>query len=143
MVICTAFKNNFGICTAFLKNLSYFWFYWSLWYWLLYKRGAEEDKGWFFNFVVWHALSKALRREELCSEPNEMLGAASAPSSLHSWLTKLWVTSRSTKCHPQAATGQWVSLWVCSVIGWLIVYQLGILDLYPIQSDQLLTRVRL
>ena len=55
----------------------------------------------------------------------------------HSWETWEWqgvercrlclrYTSRSAKCHRQAAVGHWVSLCVCSVVGWMIVYQLGI-----------------
>ena len=39
-------------------------------------------------------------------------------------------------CHRRAAVGHWVSLCVCSVVGWLIVYQLGILFLSCSQYSQ-------
>ena len=45
------------------------------------------------------------------------------------WQLCLQDTSLSAKCHRRAAVGHWVSLFVCSVVGWLIVYQLGILSL--------------
>ncbi len=46
----------------------------------------------------------------------------------------------SAKCHRRAAVGQWVSLCVWSVVGWLIeiVYQLGILSLSCSQYSCLL-----
>jgi hypothetical protein len=39
-------------------------------------------------------------------------------------------------CKWQAAVGHWVSLCVCSALGWLIVYQLGILSLSCSQYSQ-------
>ena len=45
------------------------------------------------------------------------------------WQLSLWDTPHSTKCNRQAASGHWVSLCVCSVVGWLLAYQLGILSL--------------
>ena len=39
------------------------------------------------------------------------------------------ISSRSAKCHRRAAVGHWISLCVCSVVGWLMVYQIGILSL--------------
>ncbi len=52
------------------------------------------------------------------------------------WQLCLRDTSRSAKCHRRAAVGHWVSLCVCSVVGWLIVYQLGILSLSCSQYSQ-------
>ncbi len=53
------------------------------------------------------------------------------------WQFCLWDTSRSANCHRRAAVGHWVvSLCVCSVVGWLIVYQLGILSLSCSQYSQ-------
>ena len=52
------------------------------------------------------------------------------------WQLCLQDTSRSAKCHRRAAVGHWVSLCVCSVVGWLIVYQLGILSLSCSQYSQ-------
>ena len=49
------------------------------------------------------------------------------------WQLCLQDTSRSAKCHGGGAVGHWVSLCVCSVVGWLIVYQLGIL-FYPLAN---------
>ena len=40
------------------------------------------------------------------------------------------------KCHRWAAVGYWVSLCVWNVVGWLIVYQLGILPLSCSQYSQ-------
>ena len=47
-----------------------------------------------------------------------------------------WNTSRSAKCHRRAAVGHWISLYVCSVVVWLIVYQFGILSLSCSQYSQ-------
>ena len=52
------------------------------------------------------------------------------------WQLCLQDTSRSAKCHRRAAVGHWVSLCVWSVVGWLIVYQLGILSLSCSQYSQ-------
>jgi hypothetical protein len=52
------------------------------------------------------------------------------------WQLCLRDTSRSAKCHRQAAVGHWVSFYVCSVVGWLIVNQLGILYLSCSQYNQ-------
>ena len=52
------------------------------------------------------------------------------------WQLCLRDTSRNTKCHRGAAVGHWVFLCVCSVVGWLIVYQLGILSLSCSQYSQ-------
>ena len=42
------------------------------------------------------------------------------------WQLCLLDTFRSANWHRRAAVGHWVSLCVCSVVGWLVVYQLGI-----------------
>jgi hypothetical protein len=78
----------------------------------------------------------------------------SEPASEHSFLTvwSLWGnlgwlgvqrwqlclrdTSRGANCHRRAAVGHWVPLCVCSAVGWLIVYQLGILSLSCSQYSQ-------
>ena len=52
------------------------------------------------------------------------------------WQLCLRDTSRSAKCHRRAAVGHWVSLCMWSVVGWLIVYQLGILSLSCSQYSQ-------
>ena len=45
-------------------------------------------------------------------------------------------TSQSANCHQPAAVGHWVSLCVCIVVEWLIVYQLSILSLSCSQYSQ-------
>ena len=45
-------------------------------------------------------------------------------------------TIQFTYFNRQAAVGHWVSLYVCSVVGWLIAYQLGILSLSCSQYSQ-------
>ena len=52
------------------------------------------------------------------------------------WQLCLRDTSRSAKWHQRAAVGHWVSLCVCSVVVWSIVYQLGILSLSCSQYSQ-------
>ena len=52
------------------------------------------------------------------------------------WQLCLRDTFRSAKCHWQAAMGHWISLCMCSFVGWLIVYQLGILSLSCSQYSQ-------
>ena len=56
------------------------------------------------------------------------------------WQLCLWNTSRSAKCHRRVSVGHQILLSVRSVVGWLIVYQLGILSQYSLY--RLLTRVR-
>jgi hypothetical protein len=55
----------------------------------------------------------------------------------HSGGTRGWLgVERWQLCHRPAAVGHWVSLCVCSVLGWLIVCQLGILSLSCSQYSQ-------
>ena len=70
--------------------------------------------------------------QEVCytslhSKPASALSLATVWSL---WGTQGWLgVERWQLCHRRAAVGHWVSLCVCSVVGWLIVYQLGILSL--------------
>ena len=52
------------------------------------------------------------------------------------WQLCLRDISCSAKCNWHAAVGHWVSLCVGSAVGWLIVYQLGILSLSCNQYSQ-------
>ena len=51
-------------------------------------------------------------------------------------LYEIICSSRRAKYHWQAVVGHWVSLRLWSVVGWLIVYQLGILSLSCSQHSQ-------
>ena len=63
-------------------------------------------------------------------------GGTQGWQSVERWQLCLWNASCSAKYHRQAAVGHWVSLCVWSVVGSLIVYQLGILSLSCSQYSQ-------
>ena len=93
----------------------------------------EDDlrsKGLLYFTTQWTSVRTQLANSMVTlDEPGGWLG-------VKRWQLCLQDTSRNAKCHRQTAVGHWVSLCVCSVVEWLLVYQLGILSLSCSQYSQ-------
>ena len=88
----------------------------DIWRWLEVRKFA------ILHYTVNQRLHWACQQYGHSGGTREWLG-------IQRWQLSLPDTSRSAKCHRQVAVGHWFSFCVCSVVGWLIVYQLGILSL--------------